>query len=74
MDKRYKDSLLKTMIHRAYALSSTTDAFNAECVKLRSIFSRLDYPTSLIDSTINNFIFRNSSANKAERTMLIVVQ
>ena len=40
-DKRYRDSLLKTMIHRAYALSSTTEAFNAECAKLRSIFSRL---------------------------------
>ena len=37
-DKRYKDSLLKTMIHRAYALSSTTEAFNAECAKLRSIY------------------------------------
>ena len=65
-DKRYKDSLLKTMIHRAYALSSTTAAFNAECAKLRSLFSRLDYPVSLIDSAINNCLFRNSSANKAE--------
>ena len=61
-DKRYKDSLL----HRAYALSSTTEAFNAECAKLRSIFSRLDYPMSLIDSAINNFLLRNSSANKTE--------
>ena len=57
-DKRYKDSLLlKAMIHRAYALSSTTAAFNSECAKLRSIFSRLDYPMSLIDSAINNFLF-----------------
>ena len=55
------------MIHRAYALSSTTKAFNSECAKLRSIFSRPDYPMSLIDSAINNFLFRNSSANKAER-------
>ena len=54
------------MIHRAYALSPTTEAFNAECAKLRSIFSRLDYPMSLIDSAINNFLFLNSSANKAE--------
>ena len=54
------DSLLKTMIHRAYVLSSTTEAFNAECAKLRSIFSRLDYPIGLIDSTINNFAFRNT--------------
>ena len=53
------------MIHRAYALSSTTEAFNAECAKLRSIFSRLDYPMSLIASAINNFL-RNSSGNKAE--------
>ena len=44
-----------------------TEAFNTECAKLRSIFSRLDYPVSLIDSAINNFLFRNSSANKAER-------
>ena len=65
-DKRYKDNLLKTMIHRAYALSSTTEAFNAECAKLRSIFSRLDYPISLIDSAINNFLFRNASVNTAE--------
>ena len=42
-DERYKDSLLKTMIHRAYALSFTTEAFNAERAKLRSILSRLDY-------------------------------
>ena len=54
------------MIHHAYALSSTTEAFNAECAKLRSIFSRLDYPMSLIDSAINNFLLQNSSANKAE--------
>ena len=29
-DKRYKDSLLKTMLHHAYALSSTTEAFDEE--------------------------------------------
>ena len=50
------------MIHRAYALSSATEAFN----ELRSIFSHLDYPMSLIDSAFNNFLLRNSSANKAE--------
>ena len=48
--------LLKTMLHRAHALSSTTEAFNEECAKLRSIFSRLDYPIGLVNSTINMFI------------------
>ena len=59
-DKRYKDSLLKTMLHRAYALSSTTEAFNEECAKLRSIFSHLNYPLSLIDSVISNFDSRKA--------------
>ena len=58
---------IKTMINRAYALSSTTEAFKTECTKLRTIFSCLDYPMSLIDSAINNFLFQNSSANKAVR-------
>ena len=66
-DKRYKESLLKTMLHRAYALSSTTEAFNEECAKLRSIFSRLDYPWSLIDSVICNFVSRKPSPGIAER-------
>ena len=61
-DKRYKDSLLKTMLHRAYALSSTTEAFNEECAKLRSIFSHLNYPLSLIDSVISNFDSRKSAS------------
>ena len=65
--KRYKDSLLETMIHRAYDLSSTTKAFNAECVKLRSIFSRLDYPMGLINSAIINSSYRNASAGIAEK-------
>ena len=47
------------MSHRAYALSSTTEAFDEECAKLRSIFSRLDYPWSLIDSVISHFVISN---------------
>ena len=62
-DKRYKDSLLKTMLYRAYALSSTAEAFNVECDKLHWIFSRLDYPRVLIDSTISNFL-RNVSESQ----------
>ena len=56
VDKRYKTGLLKIMLHRTHALSSTTEAFNEECAKLHSIFSRLDYPIGLVNSTINMFI------------------
>jgi len=55
------------MLHRAYAQSSTAEAFNEECAKLRSIFSRLDYPRSLIDSVICNFDSRKPSVSIAER-------
>ena len=40
IDKLYKECLLKTTIHRTCALNSTTEAFNEECTRLRSIFIR----------------------------------
>ena len=62
------DSLLKTMLCCAYALSSTTEAFNEECAKLCTIFSRLDYPWSLIDSVIiSNFDAKKPTVSTAER-------
>ena len=39
VDKRYKTSLLKTMLHHAYALSSTTEAFNEECARFNALSS-----------------------------------
>ena len=56
VDRRYKTSLLKTMVDRAYRLSSTNELFETECIKLRSIFSNLKYPNKLVDSTISSFI------------------
>ena len=44
------------MIHRVHSLSSTTEAFNEECNRLRGILIRLQYPVALINSTINNFV------------------
>ena len=63
--KRYKTSLLKTMLHRVYALSSMTEAFIKECAKLCSIFCRLYYPIGLTNSTINMFI--QNIATKPEK-------
>ena len=41
------------MVHQAHTLCSTTEAFNQECDRLQSIFTRLDYPMHVINSTIN---------------------
>lgn len=68
LDKRYKDCLLTTMIHRAYQLSSTPTAFSAECNKLRSISLNLDYPIKLINSAINKFLRNIDNVDAAKNT------
>ena len=68
VDKRYKDCLLTTMIHRAYQLSSTPTAFSAECNKLRSTFLNLDYPINLINSAINKFLRNIDNIDAAKNT------
>ena len=76
-DKRYKDCLLKTMIHRAYALSSTVEAFDQECTRLRSIFTRLDYPLAMINSIITKSIqslsFDTREKNKEDSSVVRVI-
>ena len=62
------------MIHRAYALSSTTEAFNPECTRLCSIFTRLDYPLAIINSsitkTIQSFSFGTREKNKEDSNVV----
>ena len=53
------------MLHRTYALSSMTEAFNEECAKLCSVFCRLYYPIGLTNSTIDMFI--QNIATKPEK-------
>ena len=68
VDKRYKDCLLTTMIHRAYQLSSTPTAFSAECNKLRSTILNLDYQINLINSAINKFLRNIDNIDAAKNT------
>ena len=56
VDDRYKQSLLTTMLDRAYRLSSSWAYFSEECERLKSVFSRLKYPQHLVNSTINTFV------------------
>ena len=55
VDSRYKKGLVNTMVNRAYRLSSTKEGFAKECNKLRTMFSKLRYPKTLVDSSINKF-------------------
>ena len=45
VDSRYKKDLLKTMLDRAHRLSSSWAHFSDECDRLKTVFSRLKYPS-----------------------------
>ncbi|KAL9988150.1 hypothetical protein ACROYT_G002558 [Oculina patagonica] len=56
VDNRYKRSLLTTMLDREYRLSSSWPYFSEECERLKSLFSRLDYPHHLTGAPIENIV------------------
>ena len=56
VDNRYKKGLANTMVDLAYRLSSTEKGFTIECDKLRTTFSKLHYPNTLVNSTIRRFM------------------
>ena len=56
VDNRYKQGLLRTMLDRAYRLSSCWSHFTDECNRLKTAFPRLKYPKHLVNSTIKSFV------------------
>ena len=61
VDNRYKHCLLRTMLDRAYRLSSSWEYFSDECSRLQTVFSKLAYPQNLISSTIRRFVSEKTS-------------
>ena len=49
----------------AYRLSSTEEAFTKECDKLRTMFSKVRYPNTLVNSTIHRFMQETDRAPHA---------
>ena len=47
---------MKTMLDRAYRLSSCRSYFSKECGPFRAVFSRLKYVQHLIISTVRSFV------------------
>ena len=52
VDNGYKRGLMKTMLDRAFHLSSNWSYFSEECDWLKMVFPRLNYPDKLVNSTI----------------------
>ena len=64
VDMKYKHSLLRTMLNRAFKLSSTWQFFHQECERLKEIFTRLHYPEPLIQNTIRLFVEMKVTGSK----------
>ena len=58
IDERYKRSLIKTMLHRAFRLSSSWKYFTEECERLKQLFRRLRYPQTLVATQSPNSLAR----------------
>ena len=56
VDVRYKRSLLRPMLDRAFRLSFDWSNFCEECDRLKLLFSRVKYPDKLINFTISRYI------------------
>ena len=61
VEVRYKRGLLKTMLDRAFRLSSNWHYFSEECDRLKLLFSRLKYPDKLVKSSISRFVGAKAS-------------
>ena len=61
VNMRYRRGLLRTMLDRAYRLSSCWSYFSEECDRLKAVFTRLKCPQHLINTTVRYFV-----ASKAE--------
>ena len=55
VDMKYKHSLLKTMLNRAFKLSSNWQFFHQECERLKEIFTRLHHTQSPSYKTPSGF-------------------
>jgi len=61
VDVSYNKSLLKSVLDRAFKVSSTWQLFHLECDSLTQTFSRLHYPAQLLQSTISSFVTKKVS-------------
>lgn len=56
IDMKCKHSPLKTMLNRAFKLSSNWQFFRQEWEPLKEIFTHLHYPEALMQATIRSFV------------------
>lgn len=60
----YKTGVIKTLLHRAYLISSNWDNLHSEITRIRQNLINNNFPLCLVDKTINHFL--NTKLNPKE--------
>lgn len=53
---KYKVSVIKTLLHRGFHVCSDWASFHLEINRLKQLLTNNNFPMSIIDSTVNNFL------------------
>ena len=72
VDARYKHCLVRTMLERAYRLSSSWEFFTEECTRLENVFSNLHYPKNHINRIVNRFVLEKTSPTQTTLNLTTV--
>lgn len=54
--EKYKTGVIKTFLHRGYAICSNWTTFHKEIERIKQILTNNNYPMQLIDDTVNEFL------------------
>jgi len=60
---RYKTGVIKTLLHRAYHISSNWELFTVEVDRIKQLLTNNNFPMDIIDSTVQEFVNRLNSDN-----------
>ena len=58
---RYKTGVIKTLLNRAYKISSTYESLHLEIDRLKQLFTNNNFPMKIIDKEISNFLSKRFS-------------
>ena len=64
----YKLGLVRTLIDRAFKINNTWRGFHLDVKKLTAILNRNSYPTNLIESTVKQYLNKNSTTRQNSNT------
>lgn len=53
---RYKTGVVKTLLHRAYQVSSSWESFTEEVERLKQMFTNNNFPMKIIESIVNDYV------------------